>query len=151
MKLQVTRARGSDAVELRRVAIDSKSHWGYPPQWLERFAALFELTSEQVESRPCYCIRDRRILGWYSLKPSGMIAILDDLWVAPSEIGRGLGRILFEHALERARELGALRMEWEADPNAVPFYKHMGGVVTGDIETAMGRRIPTMAVYLDPS
>lgn len=151
MKIRVTRARGADAAELRRVAIESKGHWGYPPQWLARFAALFELTPEQVEARPCYCIRDGRILGWYSLRPSGTIAILDDLWVAPGEIGRGLGRILFEHALERARELGALRMEWEADPNAVPFYTHMGGAVTGDIETAMGRRIPIMTVYLDPS
>ena len=53
-----------------------------------------------------------------------------------------------EHALERARALGALRLEWEADPNAVPFYLHMGGLVTGDVETSMGRRIPTMAIGL---
>ena len=148
MNIHVTRARGSDAGELRRVAIQSKSHWGYPAEWLARFAAQFELTPEQVESRPCYCIRDGRILAWYSLKPSGTIAILDDLWVVPGEIGRGLGRTLFEHALERARALGALRLEWEADPNAVPFYLHMGGLVTGDVETSMGRRIPTMAIGL---
>lgn len=147
----ITRARGDDAKELHRVAIESKGYWGYLPDWLERFEELFQLTSSDVESRPFYCIRNPGIVGWYSLKPSGTIAILEDIWVLPGLIGGGLGRRLFEHALERARELGARRVEWEADPNAVPFYLHMGAIVTGDVETSMGRRIPTMAVDLDPS
>jgi GNAT superfamily N-acetyltransferase len=149
MSLKITRARGQDAEELHRVAIASKGHWKYPPEWLERFGELLELSPAQVDAGFFFCIRSARILAWYSLKAKGTIAILDDLWVLPDEIGRGLGRLLFEHALERARELGARRLEWEADPNAVPFYLHMGAAVIGDVETSMGRRIPTMAIDLD--
>jgi GNAT superfamily N-acetyltransferase len=154
----IVRARREDAGELRRVAIESKGHWGYAPEWLARFAAMFEITPPQVEERPFYCIRDGDcIAAWYSLKRSresidgtpDEVLILEDLWIAHAAIGRGWGRLLFEHAVERAKERGARRLEWEADPNAVPFYLHMGAVVTGDVETSMGRRIPTMALDLD--
>ena len=59
-------------------------------------------------------------------------AQLDHLWLRPDRIGRGLGRALFEHAVATARQLGAADLFLEAEPNAEPFYRHMGARRTGE-------------------
>ena len=74
---------------------------------------------------------------------------LDDLWVEPEWIGKGIGSLLFRHAVERARRLGGKRLEWEAEPNAVGFYENLGGRYLRDSEPSVwGRVIPVMGVDL---
>lgn len=73
-----------------------------------------------------------------ALLPQGPLCILDDLWVAPERIRTGVGRRLFGHALQRAGELGADQMEWEAEPNAAGLYLRMG-------RTTGVRRSPDLA------
>ena len=49
---------------------------------------------------------------------------------------KGLGKMLFEKAVERAKELGAKRLYISATPseNTVNFYLHLGCEVTGEID-----------------
>lgn len=64
-------------------------------------------------------------------------------------IGRGVGRLLFEHVALRARELGARRLEWEAEPHAQGFYEHMGASYVRDSEvTEWGRVLDILGVDL---
>jgi GNAT superfamily N-acetyltransferase len=63
-------------------------------------------------------------------------------------MGRGLGRRLFDLAAARARELGATRLQWGADPNAVPFYERVGGRVVGEKISEWGRTVPRMEASL---
>jgi ribosomal protein S18 acetylase RimI-like enzyme len=46
--------------------------------------------------------------------------------VSPEFIGQGVGKRLFLHAVELARQHGYKTLQLEADPNAVGFYKKMG-------------------------
>jgi hypothetical protein len=56
---------------------------------------------------------------------------------------------MFRHAAERGRELGASRMEWEAERHAIGFYEKLGGRYVRDSEPGeWGRRSPVMAVEL---
>jgi hypothetical protein len=41
-------------------------------------------------------------------------------------------------------------MEWEADPNAVPFYERMGGRRVGETTGDWGRPLPVMRLELEP-
>jgi hypothetical protein len=60
-----------------------------------------------------------------------------------------VGTTLFEASADRARQLGAKHLEWEAEPNAVGFYEKMGGRYLRDSEpTELGRVIPVMALEL---
>ncbi len=43
---------------------------------------------------------------------------------------------MFRFVAERGRQLGASRLEWEAEPNAVGFYERMGGRYFRDGETS---------------
>jgi GNAT superfamily N-acetyltransferase len=54
---------------------------------------------------------------------------LEDLYVAEHARGTGLGRVLVEATLERARERGCRRVEldvWESNEAAVELYRSMG-------------------------
>ena len=52
--------------------------------------------------------------------------------------------------MEQARQLGATRLEWEAEPNAVGFYEGMGGrYLRESAPTELGRTVPVMGLELD--
>ena len=92
---------------------------------------------------------DGRPVGWAALIPRGEVGWLEDLWVEPAWIGKGLGRQLFEHVADEARLRGAHRLEWEAEPNATGFYERMGGTYVRDSEeTEWGRVLEVLGVEL---
>jgi hypothetical protein len=49
-----------------------------------------------------------------------------------------------------AELVGATRLEWEAEPNAVGFYEKMGGRHIGDRMSSWGRMLSVMGVDLPP-
>jgi GNAT superfamily N-acetyltransferase len=89
-------------------------------------------------------------VGWAALIPRGEVGWLEDLWVEPAWIGRGLGRVLFERVAMEARQRGARRLEWESEPNASGFYERMGGTYVRDSEeTEWGRVLEVLGLDLD--
>jgi GNAT superfamily N-acetyltransferase len=143
-------ARETDFERLRQIAIDSKAHWGYDRKLVEDWAEGGEFEPERLRRRLVYVAEaDGAPVAWASLIPRGEVGWLEDLWVEPAWIGRGLGRLLFEHVKERARELGATRLEWEAEPNARGFYERMGGSYVRDSEvTEWGRVLDVFGLEL---
>jgi GNAT superfamily N-acetyltransferase len=126
---------------LREIARAAKGHWGYDAQLVADWAAALEFPPEErliVEEH-----------GWAAVVPHGEVAWLDDLWVEPAAMGQGLGRALFERAAAIAREAGCVRMEWEAEPNALGFYERLGAVYVRDGEPSeWGRVLAVMGVSL---
>ena len=89
-------------------------------------------------------------IGWASLIPKGEVGWLEDLWIDPDWIGKGVGSLLFRRSANLARTLGARRLEWEAEPNAIGFYEKMGGTYVRESEqTEWGRYLSVMGVELD--
>ena len=126
---------------LRAIAAAAKGHWGYDPRLVAGWAASIEFPPEKhvLEADG----------GWASVIVDGELCRLDDLWVEPAAMGRGVGRGLFERAAAYARAAGCTRMEWEADPNAVEFYEKLGAVFVRDSEPSeWGRVLPVLGVSL---
>jgi len=135
--ISVRDARADDFDRLRELTFRSKAHWGYDRDFVHRWAA--GLTFESEEERWVAEAGDE-IVAWAALAPPGAgIAVLDDLWVDPAWMGKGLGRQLFGIAADRARELGAERLEWGAEENALGFYEKMGGRFLRTYVTEWGR------------
>ena len=65
-------------------------------------------------------------VAFYTLQEKDGCAWIENLWVLPDLIGKGIGKKLFLHALELARQRGYKTLRLEADPNAVGFYEKMG-------------------------
>lgn len=90
-----------------------------------------------------------QIIAFHALIETAETLRLEHLWVLPERIGQGIGRRLFEHAVERAKLRGARCLTIEADPNAEPFYRRMGAVRIGGspIEIDGHRReLPLLAI-----
>lgn len=144
------RARPGEAAELAALAVRSKGHWPYPPEFLARFARHQGLTEDVLAANEVWVVeRDAAVRGFYTLLHRAERAVLDDLWLEPAEIGRGSGRRLFDHACSRALAAGARVLEWDADPHAVGFYERMGANTVGWSESPLGRRLPLMRLTLD--
>jgi GNAT superfamily N-acetyltransferase len=147
----VRAADPGEGARLREIAVASKSRWGYDLERVERWAADGDFSPEGLSEKEVYVAEvEGRAIGWASLIPNGDVYRLDDLWVEPRWMGRGVGTRLFRHAVERARRLGGRVLEWEAEPNAVGFYERMGArrLRAGD-PSAWGRVLPVMGIELE--
>jgi GNAT superfamily N-acetyltransferase len=58
--------------------------------------------------------------------------LLHGIYVDPSFWKRGVGRVLFEAAVSRAKELKAGALMIYAEPSAEGFYKRMGSIRIGE-------------------
>lgn len=70
-------------------------------------------------------------MGFTTLEGDPPQGVLGMMFVDPDVIGKGIGRLLFDHVVVTARELGFTQFTIDADPNAEPFYEAMGAVPVG--------------------
>ena len=139
-------AAPDDYARVRELTFESKAHWGYDREFVRRWA---EGLSFENDRERWVAELDGEIVAWAALvPPTDGVAVLDDLWVDPARLGQGLGSRLFRLAADRARELGAERLEWGAEPNAVGFYEKLGGRKLRDHVTEWGRVAPWMGLDL---
>jgi len=116
---------------------------------VREWAAQGDFSPSGLRAKEVYVAEgEGRAVAWAVLLPSrGETIWLDDLWVDPDWMGRGVGSLLFRHVLDRARALGGKRLEWEAEPNAAGFYEKLGGRFLRESEpSAWGRGIPVMGI-----
>jgi len=148
---RIRRARPDEADALSALAARSKAHWGYDAAFLERVRDAMTLHPEDVDQHEVWVLESSSgdPIGYHRVMP-GDPAELEDLWVEPSAIGSGGGRLLFEHAVDVARSGGASALEIDADPNAVGFYERMGAVQIGETQSTLipGRTLPRLRILL---
>lgn len=130
--MKIAEASTADAVALTNIAFAAKRHWQYPERWIRRWRQDLTITPEYIGRNPTFvAMIGGEIAGLCAVQIEAGEALLDHLWVMPSFMRRGVGRALFRHAEDVARERGASRMRIVGDPHAEPFYSHMGTTVYG--------------------
>lgn len=147
--VDIVRASPADAGLLTEVALAAKRFWNYPESWIAEWTPLLTLTPQYIVDNEVYALtRGQEIVGFYALAGQGPQLSLDHLWIVPAAIGKGYGRELMEHAVKRARQMGATAMEIEADPNAQGFYTRMGARKVGDRATEVQGQPRLLPVFL---
>ncbi|WP_412075336.1 GNAT family N-acetyltransferase [Streptomyces xanthophaeus] len=127
---KVRAARADEAEALTGLVMRSKAHWGYDAAFLAACAEELRIRPADVTGRRIVVAENGRgeVLGLASLEGAPPLATLGLLFVEPSVIGRGVGRLLYRDVLRRAVELGVRRLLIDADPHAAGFYRAMGAV-----------------------
>jgi GNAT superfamily N-acetyltransferase len=148
--MQIVRAHPEDAAALTEIAFAAKRHWGYPERWIQEWRDVLTLRPEFIAANTaCYAVEDVYPVGFYVLTAEKDGLHLDHLWILPTAMGHGIGRALFEHAVQRAKGLEFTEIKIEADPNAEGFYRRMGAqrVGTNVTEIEGKRRDLPLLVY----
>ena len=126
-------AGAEDATILGQVAVAAKSHWGYPPEWIELWRRDLEPTPEDIErDHFVLCEQESEVLGFVSISNrAGEPPELEGLWVRPEWMRRGIGRALLLKTVDWCRDQGIGELMIISDPNARPFYEAQGAVLVG--------------------
>ena len=92
---------------------------------------------------------DGRLVGMCALRDGHHVTLF---FVLPAFQGRGIGRRLFDSAVERVRRIvpGASKLEVHSSPVAVPVYQALGFSITGPETVEDGIRYIPMEHLLDP-
>ena len=150
--ISIVRTKPEFADTLTQITISAKRHWKYPEKWIQLWLPQLTITAEYVSENEVWAASDEgRIVGYYALRQVNRDCWLDNLWVLPGFMDRGIGRSLFEHALGRCRELDGSILKIEADPNAQGFYEHMGARKVGEHHTSVEnqpRILPLMEIQV---
>ena len=142
----IRRALADEAEALTAIAHAAKRHWGYPDAWIALWKRDLTLTPELIERYPVHgAVEGDALVGFYALVFAAADCELEHFWVVPARMGTGVGRTLFEHAVERCRAIGARRLWINADPNAEGFYRKLGAQRVGEVpSTPAGRTLPRL-------
>lgn len=150
--LAIRPAHVDDAAALTGLAVRSKAHWGYSPEFMDACRAELTWTAEELaDAERGFLVfvaeRDGTPVGFYALEPlAGEGIELDSMFVEPAHIGTGVGRALLDHALHQSRQLRRRTMVIRSDPNAAAFYEAAGAVKVGEAasESLAPRKLPVL-------
>jgi len=148
----IRRVVPKEADVLTHVALSAKRHWGYPEHWMEIWTPELTFAPEYFEDNESWVAVDNEMpIGFYTLQERNGNAWIENLWVLPEQMGKGVGKRLFLHAISRSLKLGYKILQLEADPNAVGFYEKMGMHKIGERHSEIEgqpRRLPIMQINL---
>ncbi len=141
----------SEAAIISELAMRSKGHWGYSPEFVEACRAELSHTPAQFDAGMIFYAAelDGMMLGFYALVPlENRSYELDALFVDPLYIGGGVGRALMQHAIEQVRTLGGVTIFIVSDPYAESFYRKAGARRIGERPSGgiAGRFLPLMQI-----
>jgi len=151
--LHIREARTEETNTLTQIAQEAKRHWGYPEHWLERWKTELTITEDFIRQNAVYVAEmDGIIVGFYALVRRGETAELDHMWVAPSQIGGGIGKALFLHAMDLAAAQRLSQVDIFSDPHAEGFYQKMGASRVGEsVSELEGQPRVLPHLKIDPS
>ncbi len=127
-------ARAGEHVPLTELSLRSvQERWGYCDAFMAWEPEAITVQPEHIDHAITNVLEDAgKLLGFYVLRGGPPEIEMSRLMVDPSAIGAGYGRLLWDHAVSIARELGMTAITLDADPNAEPFYRHMGAKTVGE-------------------
>jgi GNAT superfamily N-acetyltransferase len=146
-------ARPSDCVRLTELALESKAFWGYDDAFMAACRDELTVTPAALDwSRVRVAVHGSDIVGFHGVTNDD-VPELAWLFVAPSAMRAGIGRVLLDDASAIARSQGASCLRIEADPNAEPFYLARGAHRIGEVPSSSvsGRTLPLLELDLSSS
>jgi GNAT superfamily N-acetyltransferase len=146
-------AEVNDAARLTEIALAGKAHWGYPAEWLELWRHDLVVTPRYLREEAVSIMEcDGDPAGFTGLSIEGDDRQIEHLWLQPTLIGQGFGRLLVDEALRLARKEGVRELFVSSDPNAEGFYLKMGGVRIGQevyrLPGGIQREVPRLVFRL---
>jgi GNAT superfamily N-acetyltransferase len=128
-------AKPDDQRSLTRLCVCATAQAGYDEAFIDRAMPALTITVPLITGGHVRVAENEagKTVGVVTVTPTPLpgIALLDGIFVDPPFRKRGVGRVLFEAAITRAKELKAGALMIYAEPSAEGFYKRMGAIRIG--------------------
>jgi N-acetylglutamate synthase-like GNAT family acetyltransferase len=129
-------ARPEEQRELTNLVVRATTQAGRDEAFIDRAISGLAITLPMINGKNVQVAHDNsgRVVGLVSLTRTMLqgIALLNHLFVDPDHWKRGIGRVLFETAVARAKEMKTGAIFIYAEPFAEAFYERMGTIRIGE-------------------
>ncbi|QED46588.1 GNAT family N-acetyltransferase [Cytobacillus dafuensis] len=146
----IRKAENQDSEVLSELAYKSKAYWGYSKEFIEKCKDDLTVTVQYMRENHVYVLeKDNTILAFYSLSTNPNR--LDALFIDPDHIGKGIGKVLWEDLINKAKHLNMKEFNIDSDPNAEGYYLKMGAKRIGETPSTVfpNRSLPLMNVTVE--
>ncbi len=148
-KITIRAATLTECDPLTALCLRAKAHWGYDEAFMRACTPELTIHPDAIDNIWVATPLDAStIIGMVEISVDEA-CYLEKLFIEPTYIGTGVGRLLFQHACARARaqvaaEMGAAQMIIESDPQAAGFYESCGAQRQGEVasQSIQGRILP---------
>jgi GNAT superfamily N-acetyltransferase len=133
-EIHIVDAKEQSLADINGLIARSKAHWSWPREYLKEALPLHRISLAYVRGNHCFEVLDAhdRLIAFFSVVVNDTRVVLDNLWVTPELIGKGIGRRACEHVFRLARERGWTELWVLPDPPAEGFYVKAGFLDTGE-------------------
>ena len=150
--MNIEKANSNDHEILTEITKKSKAFWGYSEEQMMQWNDALTITQEYIQTNFAYKqTKENQVIGYYSYFNSDAAIIkLDNLFVLPEYIGKGIRNQLMQDFLNRIKENHDIKkVTLDADPNVEKFYQKFGFKTIGQLETSIKNRfLPIMELNL---
>ncbi|OED38816.1 hypothetical protein AB833_18160 [Chromatiales bacterium (ex Bugula neritina AB1)] len=146
------RARPADVHTLTQIAFRSKQSNGYDDKFMQACKMELAVTESDLESSEFWVAERDALCGFVCLRliegsAAGEVA---SFFIDPDHQQQGIGSLLWQALLQRARQLELTNLQLASDPAATGFYENLGFRVSGQVPSGSiaGRTLPQMTLDL---
>ncbi len=147
MQVEFAYATEEQAPLLSDIAVQAKGHWGYSQEQLELWRKDMRIEKAYIRNNTVKVVLvDDEVVGFFALKVADS-ALLDNLWLLPKVIGKGVGARTFIDITSECRILGVDAFTIISDPDAQGFYYRQGAVKIGEVYSEAQQRMLPKLIY----
>jgi N-acetylglutamate synthase-like GNAT family acetyltransferase len=150
--MNIRRAKADESEILSNIAIRSEASWNYDSNYMDNFKIIYKVTKEFISSNPTFVIEDEeKIIGFYGILINKEEAELEYLFIEPKYIGKGYGKLLWNHIVAYCRRMRIVKFVIITSPQAKEFYIRMGCIQIGEVASLIKkeRKIPKLAYIVE--
>ena len=149
LEVRIIPAREKSLARINDLIVRSKSYWNWPTDYLKQALPLHEIDFSYLRSNQCFELLDvtDQLAAFLAVAISDTRVVLDNLWVRPDLIGKGVGRRACEHVFRLASEHHWTELWVVPDHPAIGFYEKMGFSDTGERVPSRVPGGPVFSVY----
>jgi N-acetylglutamate synthase-like GNAT family acetyltransferase len=145
--MNIRKAKEDESEALTNIAIRSEEYWNYDTDYMEKFKTIYKVTEEFISNNSTFIIEDEEnIIGFYGILIIKEKAELEYLFIEPKYIGKGYGKLLWNHMVANCKKIGIAEFVIVTSPEAKEFYIKMGCMQIGEVESLVKkeRKIPKL-------
>ncbi|WP_375559784.1 GNAT family N-acetyltransferase [Bernardetia sp. OM2101] len=127
---------------LTEITKKSKAYWNYSEEQLQKWDEELTITERYIEENEVYILMEKEtVIAYYSFFKVDTDTIkLDNLFLLPSFIGKGYGKLLVNDFMKKVKAIQAKKIVLDADPNAELFYKKLDFITVAKLKTSIEGR-----------